>query len=145
MFAFSKFRPSGNHEKTKISSIISRGKEVMGSSRIGLEILIEKVRHSLGVRKNKAREIVLAVASCLEETLKENLGTDGFALKLHSFGKFTVRHRAASLRKIPLTGKVSMTSEKHKIKFVSLGELRKLEKVKPQPAAPPLSLPTQIV
>lgn len=39
------------------------------------------------------------VVTALEATLLNNLGTDGFTLKLGSFGEFSVRHKAGILRK----------------------------------------------
>jgi nucleoid DNA-binding protein len=100
----------------------------MASSRIGLEILIEKAAKAFGVRKKAARDIVGKFIDCLEETLLDNLETDGFSVKLNKFGKLTIRHRAASLRKIPLTGEIKMTSRKRKVKFLTLGKLREQEK-----------------
>ncbi len=43
--------------------------------------------------KKEAEHIVDAVIGSLEATLLNNLGTDGFTLKLGSFGKFSVRHK----------------------------------------------------
>ena len=65
--------------------------------------------------------------SCLEETLLHHLGDDGFAMKLGSFGKFSIRHRPATRRKIPFTGVVRDVPLKRKVKFISLGKLRRLE------------------
>ena len=73
--------------------------------------------------------IVNAVVSCLECTLLNNLGTNGFTLKLGSFGKFSVRHKPGILRKIPFTGKTILTKGKRKIRFISLGTLRQSEAV----------------
>ena len=101
----------------------------MASSRIGLEILIDNVAKTFKFSKKKARGVVGMWVSCLEKTLLDNLDTDGFSIKLFKFGKLTIRHRAASLRKIPLTGEIKMTSRKRKVKFVTLGKLRENEKV----------------
>ncbi len=111
----------------------------MASSYMGLKKLTEKVSLALGMSKRAAAATIATVVNCLEETLVENLETDGFAVKLNKFGKLTVRHRPASLRKIPLTGNIKLTSEKRKIKFVTLGLLRQKERVKvaqPQAALP---------
>jgi nucleoid DNA-binding protein len=78
--------------------------------------------------KKQAGQIVDVVIGSLEETLLNNLGTDGFTLKLNSFGKFSVRHRPGILRKIPFTGQTIQTRDKRKVRFVSLGVLRQLEK-----------------
>ena len=61
--------------------------------------------------------------------IRENIDTNGFVLKLPSFGKFEVRHKTGKLRKIPLTGKVQMTAEKRKVKFTGLSEFRELERM----------------
>ena len=45
-----------------------------------------------------------AVIVALEVTLLNNPGTDGFTLKLGSFGKFSVRHKPGIRRKIGYTG-----------------------------------------
>jgi nucleoid DNA-binding protein len=64
------------------------------------------------------------VIDSLEATLLNNLGSDGFTLKLNGFGKFSVRHKSGILRKIPFTGKTILTKDKRKVRFVSLGALR---------------------
>ena len=79
--------------------------------------------------KKEAEHIVNVVVSCLEATLLNNLASDGFTLKLNSFGKFSVRHKRGILRRIPFTGKTVLTKDKRKVRFVSLGELRQCESV----------------
>jgi nucleoid DNA-binding protein len=79
--------------------------------------------------KKEAQHIVNVVVGCLETTLLNNLASDGFTLKLNSFGKFSVRHKRGILRKIPFTGKTVLTKDKWKIRFVSLGALRQCESV----------------
>jgi len=69
------------------------------------------------------------VIGSLEATLLNSLATDGFTLKLGSFGKFSVRHKAGILRKIPFTGETILTKNRRKIMFVSLGALRRRERV----------------
>jgi nucleoid DNA-binding protein len=102
------------------------------SSRIGREMLVAKVRDALGLGTTEAAAgVTNTVISCLEDVLVENLETDGFAIKLNKFGKLTVRHRPASLRPIPFTGATKLRSSKRKVKFVTLGRLRQLEKAKP--------------
>jgi nucleoid DNA-binding protein len=78
--------------------------------------------HTMGFLK-------VAVVDALEETLTENLGQNGFSIKLGKFGKFSIRHRPGTHRRIPLTGETSMTSTKRKVKFVAIGRLRQLERV----------------
>lgn len=79
--------------------------------------------------KKQAEKIVDVVIDSLEATLLNNLGTDGFTLKLNSFGKFSVRHKRGILRKIPFTGETILTKDKRKIRFLSLGALRQCETV----------------
>jgi nucleoid DNA-binding protein len=50
-----------------------------------------------------------------------------FTLKLPNFGKFKVRHTQGKMRKIPLTGKVQMTADKRKVKFIALSNFHELE------------------
>jgi nucleoid DNA-binding protein len=57
------------------------------------------------------------------------LDTDGFTLKLDSFGKFYVHHRPGIRRKIGFSGKVIQTKMLRKVKFISLGALRQRERV----------------
>jgi nucleoid DNA-binding protein len=61
--------------------------------------------------------------------MMRNLGTDGFALKLGSFGKFSIRHKAGILRRIPFTVEAIMTKDRRTVRFVSLGSLRQRERV----------------
>jgi nucleoid DNA-binding protein len=79
--------------------------------------------------KKEADYIVNVVVDSLEATLLDNLGTDGFTLKLGSFGKFSVRHKPGILRKIPFTGETILTKDRRKVRFVSLGALRQHERV----------------
>lgn len=92
------------------------------------DLVIEKVRLALGLPTKKEAENVLnKVVAAVEQTLLENLETNSFSLKLNSLGKFTVRHKASILRKIPWSGEMTQTDAKRKIKFVSLGPLREQE------------------
>jgi nucleoid DNA-binding protein len=101
----------------------------MANSRIGRGLLISKVQKVLALpTKKEAEDLVNTVVSCIEGVLVDNLMTDKFSMKLGSFGKFSVHHRSGSLRKIPFTGEIKLTDDKRKIKFVSLGRLRQLEK-----------------
>jgi len=96
----------------------------------GRNELAARVQQALALpTKKEAEHIVNVVVSCVEATLLNNLGTDGFTLKLNSFGKFSVRHKRGILRKIPFKGETILTKDKRKIRFVSLGALRQLEKV----------------
>jgi len=79
--------------------------------------------------KKEAEMVVDTVVAALEATLLNNLGTDGFTLKLGSFGKFSVRHKPGILRKIGFSGETIQTKALRKVKFVSLGSLRQREQV----------------
>jgi len=108
------------------------------SSRAGRNELVLAVQKTFGLPTRKqAEEMVAKFISCLEDTLLHHLGDDGFTMKLHSFGKFSVRHRHASRRKITFTGDVREIPPRRKIKFISLGKLRRLERaLVAQPAKP---------
>jgi len=102
----------------------------MRASLRGREELAVRVQQALALPTKKQAEMVVeAVIECLEATLLNNLGTNGFMLKLGSFGKFSVRHKAGILRKIPFTGETLLTKDRRKITFVSLGSLRQCERV----------------
>lgn len=79
--------------------------------------------------KKEAEHVVNTVIGSLETTLLDHLGTDGFTLKLNSFGKFYVRHRPGIRRKIGFSGETVQTKMKRKIRFVSLGTLRQRERI----------------
>jgi nucleoid DNA-binding protein len=94
------------------------------------EELVTRVQQALLVPTKKEAEHVVNVVICsLETTLLNNLGTDGFTMKLGSFGKFSVRHKSGIRRKIPFTGETILTKDKRKVRFVSLGSLRQQEKL----------------
>lgn len=98
------------------------------SLRMGRNELARRVQQALNLpTKKEAEHIVNTVISCIEHTLLNNLGTNAFTMKLNSFGKFSVRHRPGILRKIPFTGETRLTKTKRKIRFISLGMLRRLE------------------
>ena len=102
----------------------------MRASVRGRDELAARVQLALALpTKKEAAMIVNAVVSALEATLLNNLGSDGFYLKLGSFGKFSVRHKAGILRRIPFTGETILTRDRRKVGFVSLGSLRQNEKV----------------
>jgi nucleoid DNA-binding protein len=96
----------------------------------GRDELASRVQQALALAtKKEAQMVVDAVISALEETLLNNLGVNGFTLKLGSFGKFSVRHKPGILRKIGFSGEMILTKDRRKVRFVSLGELRQCEKV----------------
>ena len=100
------------------------------SLRTGRDELVVRVQQAMELlTKKEAEMIVNTVISCIEHTLLNNLGTNGFTMKLNSFGKFSVRHKPGILRKIPFTGETKLTKTKRKVRFISLGTLRQLEPV----------------
>ncbi len=97
--------------------------------RKGRDELLVRVQQVMGLATKKEADAVIdAVVFCLESTLLNNLNADGFTIKLGGFGKFSVRHRPGTLRKIPFTGEIKQTKARRKIKFVALGVLRQREK-----------------
>ena len=102
-----------------------------GKSKAGRDELTVRVQQTLNLpTKKEAEHIINVVISELEHTLLNNLAVNGFQLKLNSFGKFSVRHKSGIRRKIPFTGEIKMTNAKRKVKFITLGDLRKQEVVK---------------
>jgi nucleoid DNA-binding protein len=102
----------------------------MRASLRGRDELVARVQQALAVpTKKEAEHIVDAVIGSLEITLLNNLETNGFTLKLGSFGKFSVHHKPGILRRIPFTGETILTKDKRKVRFVSLGRLRQCGRV----------------
>ena len=100
----------------------------MRASIRGREQLAETVRVRLSLAtKKEAEQVVAVVIDSLEFTLLNNLHTDGFTLKLNGFGKFSVRHRPGILRKVGFSGETIQTKALRKIRFISLGRLRRQE------------------
>jgi nucleoid DNA-binding protein len=98
------------------------------SLRMGRDELVSGIQEAMGLpTKKEAEAIVNVVVSCLEQTLLNNLAMDGFTIKLNSFGKFSIRHKPGTLRRIPFTGETIQTRMRRKVRFVSLGRLRYLE------------------
>lgn len=79
--------------------------------------------------KKEAEHVVNRVIASLETTLLNHLGTDGFTLKLNTFGKFYVRHKPGILRRIGFSGETILTKDRRKVRFISLGLLRRRERV----------------
>jgi nucleoid DNA-binding protein len=92
--------------------------------------LVSRVQQALALPTKKETEhIVDVVIGNLEATLLNNLGTNGFTLKLGSFGKFSVGHKRGILKKIGFGGETILTKDRRKVRFVSLGSLRQCEQV----------------
>ena len=94
----------------------------------GRETVAARVRRVLNLSSDRqADNIVNVVLDSIVAEIGENIDTDGFTLKLPNFGKFKVRHTRGKMRKIPLTGKVQMTADKRKVKFIALSNFHELE------------------
>ena len=102
----------------------------MRTSLRGREELVARVQQALALPTKKEAEMVVdTVVAALEATLLNNLGTDGFTLKLNGFGKFFVRHKPGICRKIGFNGQTIQTKPLRKVKFISLGTLRQQARV----------------
>jgi nucleoid DNA-binding protein len=102
----------------------------MRGSLEGRQELTARVQQALALQTKKdAERVVETVIAALEATLLNNLGTDGFTLKLDGFGKFYVRHKPGTFRKIGFSGQTIQTKPLRKVKFISLGNLRRQERV----------------
>jgi nucleoid DNA-binding protein len=102
----------------------------MRASIRGREELAARVQQALALpTKKEAERVVETVVAALEATLLNNLGTDGFTLKLGSFGKFSVRHKPGIWRKIGFSGQTIQTKTRRTVRFISLGALRQRERV----------------
>jgi len=102
----------------------------MRASIRGRDELTVRVQQALALPTKKEAEMVVdTVVTALEATLLNNLGTNGFTLKLGSFGKFSVRHKSGIVRRIPFSGETILTKDRRKVTFVSLGSLRQRERV----------------
>src|SRR5580693_3322516 len=94
----------------------------MRASLRGREELAARVQQALALATKKEAEMVAdTVVAAVEATLLNNLGTDGFTLKLGSFGKFSVRHKPGIRRKIGFSGQRILTKDRRTVRFVSLG------------------------
>ena len=102
----------------------------MRASLKGREELVLRVQTALSLpTKKDAEQVVNTVIQSLETTLLNNLGTDGFTLKLNGLGKFSVHHRPSIQRRIGFSGHTVLTKMRRKIRFISLGVLRRHERV----------------
>src|SRR5258708_39303923 len=101
----------------------------MRASLKGRDELAVRVQIALSLpTKKEAEHVVNTVIASLEATLLNHLGTDGFTLKLHRFGKFYVHHRPGIRRKVGFSGETVQTKMRRKVKFISLGLLRRRER-----------------
>jgi nucleoid DNA-binding protein len=96
-----------------------------------MEELALRVQAALSLAmKKEAAFLVNVFVSCLEDTLVDHLANDGYCLKLNGFGKFIVRHRPSTRRKIGFSGETREIPPKRNVKFLTLGKLRHLETVR---------------
>jgi len=87
-------------------------------------------RQALALPTNEEAEMVTdAVITALEATPLNNLGSNGFTLKLGGLGKFSVRHKPGIRRKVGFPGETIQTKMLCKVKFITLGRLRQGEQV----------------
>jgi nucleoid DNA-binding protein len=105
----------------------------MSTTAQNYQSLLAKIQAGLPVQpatKKEAEAVLTLVTSSIINTLEEN--SDHLStLRLKNFGKLTIKHRPAGPRKIPFTGLVQMTKAKRKVRFSSLGQLRKFEEMVP--------------
>jgi nucleoid DNA-binding protein len=102
----------------------------MRASLEGRDELAVRVQRALSLpTKKEATHVTDVVIGSLEATLLNHLGTDGFTLKLNCFGKFYVHYRPGTQRKVGFTGQTIQTKMLRQVKFVSLGTLRRQERV----------------
>jgi nucleoid DNA-binding protein len=112
------------------NTLLGKDLDNMRASLRGWEELAGRVQQALGVPTKKQAELVVdTVVAALEATLLSNLGAGGFTLKLGNFGKFSVRHKAGIRRKVGFSGATILTKMRRKVKFISLGNLRRQERV----------------
>jgi nucleoid DNA-binding protein len=98
------------------------------TSAVRRDVVATLVRQALNLSSDReANNIVNVVTASIVSVLTAHIEIDSFTLKLPRFGKFEVRHRKAKMREIPLTGKIQMTADKRKVKFIPLARLGHLE------------------
>jgi nucleoid DNA-binding protein len=133
------------HRKTgKINGPVSDFSRFALHGELSFERNLNNMRASLGGRdelavrvqgalslptKKEAAHVIDAVIGGLEATLLNHLGANGFTLKLNGFGKFYVRHKPGIRRKVGFSGATIQTKMLRKVKFISLGVLRRQERL----------------
>jgi nucleoid DNA-binding protein len=98
----------------------------------GPEQIVAAVQTALGLtEKKEAEKITKAVFDSVYQIVSSHIDQDGYTLRVPSLGKLIVKHNVGKLRKNPFrNGELTQTSTKRKVKFTTLGDLRKLEVVK---------------
>ena len=100
----------------------------MKNPQVGRGTIAALVREKLYMTSDRqADHLVNTVIDSIVQVMRDNIDTNGFELKLPSFGKFVVRHKRGKRRLIRLTGKIQLTANKRKVKFLPLAKFRELE------------------
>jgi nucleoid DNA-binding protein len=100
----------------------------MKNPQVGRKTVTALVRTKLNLPSDRqADRLVNTVTDSIVQVIRENIETNGFELRLPSFGKFVVRHKQGKRRLIRLTGKIQLTADKRKVKFLPLAKFRALE------------------
>ena len=100
----------------------------MKNPQVGRGTVAALVREKLNMTSDRqADHLVKTVTDSIVQVMRDNIDTDGFELKLPSFGKFVVRHKRGKRRLIRLTGKIQLTADKRKVKFLPPAKFRELE------------------
>jgi nucleoid DNA-binding protein len=100
----------------------------MKNPQVGRGTVAALVREKLYMTSDRqADHLVNTVTDSIVQVIRDNIDTDGFELKLPSFGKFVVRHKRGKRRPIRLTRKIQLTADKRKVKFLPLAKFRELE------------------
>jgi nucleoid DNA-binding protein len=100
----------------------------MKNPQIGRGTVAALVREKLNMTSDRqADHLVNTVTDSIVQVMRDNIDTDGFELRLPSFGKFVVRHKRGKRRLIRLTGKIQLTADKRRVKFLPLAKFRELE------------------
>ncbi len=100
----------------------------MKNPQVGRGTVAALVRNKLNMTSDRqADHLVNTVTDSIVQVMRDNIDTDGFELRLPSFGKFVVRHKQGKRRLIRLTGKIQLTADKRKVKFLPLAKFRELE------------------
>ncbi len=74
--------------------------------------LCEAVYREVGVSKNESEELIKSILNRISDAL-----ADGDAVKISSFGSFTIRHKAERVGRNPKTGEVVPVSARRVIAF----------------------------
>jgi nucleoid DNA-binding protein len=83
----------------------------MKNPQVGRKTVTALVRTKLNLPSDRqADHLVNTITDSIVQVIRENIETNGFELRLPSFGKFVVRHKQGKRRLIRLTGKIQLTA-----------------------------------